>query len=319
MFAAISALSSTRPYYRIPHWLNEVTDPHPGFVPLRGRLQYLPRPGRGGPRLPGSGLPQGAPGGRRAGRPAQGGGTAVGPGRSAARRGWSHLTDRRHSRHRRHSVTFGRDTPISYPAVVPSITPTATLSATLMETLYVDLDRAVRNIQKVVRDGTPQSVSGDQARRFVERFAEAERAAASGVALFTPVVVETGSFAKEGHASAQDWLGAHVGFFGRGGQRTPGRSRAGRSRPFAHRGPPRGCAVVGPTGRGDQGGRGGPRIDREPLRAARSGGLAPRAQRRRGPAQGGGAEPRERTGPPGPGPRRSAHAGPPGRFGRGPR
>jgi len=31
------------------------------------------------------------------------------------------------------------------------------------------------------------------------------------VALFTPVVVETGSFAKEGHASAQDWLGAHSG------------------------------------------------------------------------------------------------------------
>jgi len=80
-----------------------------------------------------------------------------------------------------------------------------------METLYDDLDRAVHQIQQVVRDGTPESVSGDQARRFVERFAEAERAAASGVALFTPVVVETGSFAKEGHASAQDWLGAHSG------------------------------------------------------------------------------------------------------------
>jgi hypothetical protein len=80
-----------------------------------------------------------------------------------------------------------------------------------MEILYGDLDRVVREMQEVVRISTPESVSGEQARRFVERFAEAERAAASGVALFTPVVVETGSFAKEGHASAQDWLGSLSG------------------------------------------------------------------------------------------------------------
>jgi hypothetical protein len=80
-----------------------------------------------------------------------------------------------------------------------------------METLYDDLTRAVGEFQQVVRAATPEAVSGDQARRFVERFAEAERAAASGVALFTPVVVETGSFAKEGHASAQDWLGTLSG------------------------------------------------------------------------------------------------------------
>ena len=80
-----------------------------------------------------------------------------------------------------------------------------------MEKLYGDLARVVGEIQEVVRTATPDSVSGDQARRFVERFAEAERAAASGVALFTPVVVETGSFAKEGHASAQDWLGTLSG------------------------------------------------------------------------------------------------------------
>jgi hypothetical protein len=76
-----------------------------------------------------------------------------------------------------------------------------------METLYNDLDRVVLDLQEVVRTSTPDSVSGDQARRFVERFAEVERAGASGVALFTPVVVGTGSYAKEGHASAQDWLG----------------------------------------------------------------------------------------------------------------
>jgi hypothetical protein len=80
-----------------------------------------------------------------------------------------------------------------------------------METLYDELVRVVRDLQEVVRSSTPESASGDQARRFVERFAEAERAAASGVALFTPVVVGTGSYAKEGHASAQDWLGTLSG------------------------------------------------------------------------------------------------------------
>ena len=84
-------------------------------------------------------------------------------------------------------------------------------SATLMEKLYGDLERTVDHIQEVVRTSTPESVSGDQARRFVERFAQIERAAASGVALFTPVVVETGAYAKEGHASAQDWLGTLSG------------------------------------------------------------------------------------------------------------
>jgi hypothetical protein len=80
-----------------------------------------------------------------------------------------------------------------------------------MEALYGDLERVVRELQEVVRSSTPESASGDQARRFVERFAQAERAAASGVALFTPVVVGTGSYAKEGHASAQDWLGTLSG------------------------------------------------------------------------------------------------------------
>ena len=80
-----------------------------------------------------------------------------------------------------------------------------------METLYDELSRVVGRLQEVVRTSTPDSVSGDQARRFVERFAEVERIGASGVALFTPVVVGTGSYAKEGHASAQDWLGSLSG------------------------------------------------------------------------------------------------------------
>jgi len=94
-----------------------------------------------------------------------------------------------------------------------------------MEKLYGDLDRVVGELQEVVRTSTPESVSGDQARRFVERFAEAERASASGVALFTPVVVARGSFAKKGHASAQRVAGQGVGFLFGCGQGTPGRGR----------------------------------------------------------------------------------------------
>ena len=73
------------------------------------------------------------------------------------------------------------------------------------------LDCTVRTIQRLVRTAAPGSVSGDQARRVVDLFAQAERAAASGIALFSPVVVESGSFAKAGHGSAAEWLGAVSG------------------------------------------------------------------------------------------------------------
>lgn len=73
------------------------------------------------------------------------------------------------------------------------------------------LETTVRTIQRLVRTAAPGSVSGDQARRVVDLFAQAERAAASGVALFSPVVVETGSYAKAGHGSAAEWLGAVSG------------------------------------------------------------------------------------------------------------
>jgi len=73
------------------------------------------------------------------------------------------------------------------------------------------LHAVLRNVQQLVREAGPRSVSGDEARSIVASFAEIERSAASGVALFTPRVVETGSFAKDGHASAQDWLGSLAG------------------------------------------------------------------------------------------------------------
>lgn len=74
-----------------------------------------------------------------------------------------------------------------------------------------ELERAVRTIQQFVRGATPGRASGDEARSVVALLAEAERAASSGIALFSPVVVETGSYAKEGHGSAADWLAAHSG------------------------------------------------------------------------------------------------------------
>ena len=74
-----------------------------------------------------------------------------------------------------------------------------------------ELEAVLGNVLQLVREAAPRSVSGNQARAIVGSFAEIERAAASGVALFTPRVVETGSFAKEGHASAQDWLGSLSG------------------------------------------------------------------------------------------------------------
>jgi hypothetical protein len=45
----------------------------------------------------------------------------------------------------------------------------------------------------------------------VTLFSEAERAAASGVALFAPRVVETGEYTRGGHGSAADWLGSLSG------------------------------------------------------------------------------------------------------------
>jgi hypothetical protein len=85
------------------------------------------------------------------------------------------------------------------------------LATTRIADVLADLDRALSTLQEAVRTIFPTSVSGDEARALVVRFSEAERAASSGVALFSPVVVGTGSYAKEGHASAPDWLGSVAG------------------------------------------------------------------------------------------------------------
>lgn len=69
----------------------------------------------------------------------------------------------------------------------------------------------MRSLQELVRRAAPSTFSGEQARSTVDLLAAAERAASSGIALFTPVVVETGAYAQAGHGSAADWLGAVSG------------------------------------------------------------------------------------------------------------
>jgi hypothetical protein len=78
-------------------------------------------------------------------------------------------------------------------------------------TLESELEQAVRSLQRVVQSMAPGAISGDQALSMVSLFGAAERAAASGTALLTPVVVRTGTYTKAGHASAPDWLGAVSG------------------------------------------------------------------------------------------------------------
>jgi hypothetical protein len=77
--------------------------------------------------------------------------------------------------------------------------------------MLADLKQAVEFLRGVVRLPVPGALSGRAAQEFVTLFSEAERAAASGVALFTPKVVETGEYTRGGHGSAADWLGSLSG------------------------------------------------------------------------------------------------------------
>ena len=73
------------------------------------------------------------------------------------------------------------------------------------------VDGAVKALRGVVRRVVPASISGEDALALVELFAEAERVVASGMALVTPRVTETGAYAKGGYASGPDWLAAVSG------------------------------------------------------------------------------------------------------------
>lgn len=74
-----------------------------------------------------------------------------------------------------------------------------------------ELKHAVRSLKALVSAAQPRTLSGDEARVFADLFAEAGRAAAAGLALFAPVVDDSGSYAKVGHGTAVDWLAAISG------------------------------------------------------------------------------------------------------------
>jgi len=73
------------------------------------------------------------------------------------------------------------------------------------------LEESLAVVRGVIQRSDPALFSGEECQAMVESFGQMERAAASGIALFSPKVVETGVYAKSGHASAQDWLGAVSG------------------------------------------------------------------------------------------------------------
>jgi hypothetical protein len=77
--------------------------------------------------------------------------------------------------------------------------------------LLANLEQAVGLMRDVVRRPVPGALSGRAAQEFVALFSEAERVAASGVALFAPVVLESGEYTKGGHGSAAEWLGSLSG------------------------------------------------------------------------------------------------------------
>ena len=102
------------------------------------------------------------------------------------------------------------------------------ISCSVQRALEV-LGSALGDLQEVLRVAAPGSTSGDEAKTFVDLFAQAERAAASGIALYAPRVVETGAHAKDGHGSAAEWLA--VGrrlFVGRGQEPIGSRPRGPR-------------------------------------------------------------------------------------------
>ncbi|TML63038.1 MAG: DUF222 domain-containing protein [Actinobacteria bacterium] len=73
------------------------------------------------------------------------------------------------------------------------------------------LDAAVATLRDVVGALEPGVLSGPDAARLVDRFAEAERIAAAGRALAARRVEETNQWRLEGHRSAASWVAAKTG------------------------------------------------------------------------------------------------------------
>ena len=108
----------------------------------------------------------------------------------------------------------GDVTPPAYRArVVPTAPPSRTSRSARSSfgADLADLDLASGTIRRIVRSVEPGALFGDQARQMVDLLAALEQVVASGIARLAPRVLATGAYAKEGHGSAQDWLGAVSG------------------------------------------------------------------------------------------------------------
>jgi hypothetical protein len=89
--------------------------------------------------------------------------------------------------------------PAPAPASVPAVA----------DALEEDLGSVAAGLRRIV--ASLGSYRGNRAPALVSLLAEIEKAAASGSALLTPAVIRDGSYAKEGFASAPDWLGSLCG------------------------------------------------------------------------------------------------------------
>jgi hypothetical protein len=78
--------------------------------------------------------------------------------------------------------------------------------------MFVDeLERVVGRGRSLLAATRDQHLLPDDARRAVGFFAELEKIGSSGVALLSPEVVASGSYAKEGHGTGADWLSQVTG------------------------------------------------------------------------------------------------------------
>jgi hypothetical protein len=74
-----------------------------------------------------------------------------------------------------------------------------------------EVDTVLSRLRALVRTLEPAGLLGHEAMALAKGLGEIEKVVASGLALLSPRVIETGAFAQEGHASAPEWLGSLTG------------------------------------------------------------------------------------------------------------
>src|SRR5579875_2897088 len=79
------------------------------------------------------------------------------------------------------------------------------------EELEAQLESALATIRRAIATTDPGMLSGPQAMSIAGLLGDIERAAASGLALVSPRVHDTGAYTKGGHGGVAEWLGAVTG------------------------------------------------------------------------------------------------------------